>query len=137
MRILADTGPLVALLDRSDVHHAWAVECFKRLRPPLVTCEAVLAEAWHLLGAAPPARETLAAFHRDGILVCDFDFQQNAPEIWRLLKKYADASMDFADACLVRLAELDRESRVWTLDSGFRVYRKMDRRSIPVLAPWQ
>ena len=52
-----DTGAFVALLDRSDQYHKWSLESFKTLRAPILTCEAVLAETWHLLGAAPPARK--------------------------------------------------------------------------------
>jgi predicted nucleic acid-binding protein len=40
---LVDAGALVALLDRADLHHAWAKRCFMELSPPLLTCEAVLA----------------------------------------------------------------------------------------------
>ena len=58
--VLVDTGPLVALLDRSDSGHAWAVKVFKELRPPLLSCEAVLAETWHLLGDSGPSRAALA-----------------------------------------------------------------------------
>jgi predicted nucleic acid-binding protein len=60
---LADTGALVALLDRADIHHAWAVECFKTLRPPLITCESVLAETLHLLADLPPSVAALARLH--------------------------------------------------------------------------
>ena len=133
---LADTGALVALLDRSDKHHAWAVDCFKTLTPPVFTCEAVLAEAWHLLGEAPPSRSTLAALCQEGIIRSKFSYIDHAAEVWRLLKKYSDTPMDFADACLVRLSELHSGSCVWTTDSDFRVYRRMGRQAIPVLAPW-
>ena len=55
---LIDAGPLVALLDRGDQHHAWARATFDGLDAPLVTCEAVLSEAWFLArrGGAGPAR---------------------------------------------------------------------------------
>jgi predicted nucleic acid-binding protein len=135
--IVADTGALVALLDRSDLHHAWALECFKTLKPPLITCDAVLAEAWHLLGSAPPSRKVLAAMHRDGVFRSDFAFEDHAPNLWKLLEKYRDVPMDLADACLVRLSEIHAKARVWTTDSDFNVYRRLGRQIIPVLAPWQ
>ncbi|HPA16993.1 MAG TPA: PIN domain-containing protein [Verrucomicrobiae bacterium] len=134
--ILADTGALVALLDRSDHLHNWALGHFKALRPPLFTCEAVLAEAWHLLGEAPPSRTALARLHREGILDVRFDFQSEAPVVWRLLEKYRDVPMDLADACLVRMSELFPRSHVWTTDSDFRVYRRMGRQAIPRIAPF-
>jgi predicted nucleic acid-binding protein len=46
--ILLDAGPLVAYLNSKDRWHSWAVAQFKNLRPPLLTCEAVLAEACFL-----------------------------------------------------------------------------------------
>jgi len=125
----------VALLDRSDAWHEWAVEVLKTLRPPLLTCEAVLAEAWHLLGESGPSRNALAGLHANGILLVAFDFETEATAVWRLLNKYADVPMDFADACLVRIAELHAEPRVWTTDSDFRVYRRNGRQAIPLLFP--
>ncbi len=133
--VLADTGALVALVDRSDAWHEWAVEVFKTLRPPLLTCEAVLAEAWHLLGESGPSRNALARLHANGILHVAFDFETEAAAVWRLLHKYADTPMDFADACLVRMAELHTEPRVWTTDSDFRVYRRNGRQTIPLIFP--
>jgi predicted nucleic acid-binding protein len=45
MTAICDTGPLVAYLNRHDPHHAWAVAVMKQVRPPMLTCEAVLTEA--------------------------------------------------------------------------------------------
>ena len=133
--VLADSSALVALLDRSDALHPWAVETFRTLRPPLLVCEAVLAEASHLLTQAPPSREALARLHQGGILRAAFDFEREAAAVWRLLHKHRDVPMDFADACLVRLAELQRAPRVWTADADFYVYRRHGRQTIPLIFP--
>lgn len=42
MTAICDTGPLVAYLNRHDPYHTWAVAVMKQVRPPLLTCEAVL-----------------------------------------------------------------------------------------------
>ena len=125
----------MALLDRADLHHAWAVECFKELPPPLITCECVLAEALHLLADLSPSVTALARLHSDGILRVDFDFNSHAPAVWRLIQKYRDLPMDLADACLVRMSELHTDCMIWTTDAHFRVYRRHGRQSIPLLNP--
>ena len=40
-----------------------------------------------------------------------------------------------ADACLIRMPELQEPCRVVTLDSGFHVYRRHGRTVIPLLRP--
>lgn len=136
MRIwLADTGALVALLDRADSNHAWAVSCFKTLRPPLLTWETVLAETSHLLRALPRSLDALARLHREETLRAAFDFEAQAATVWPLLSKYRDVPMDFAHACLVRLTELHADCVLWTTDADFRVYRRHGRQLIPILCP--
>lgn len=134
--IIVDTGALVALLDRSDQHHEWAVQCFKNLRPPLLTCESVLTEAWHLLGHAEVSRRALVEMCRAEVVKVVFDLNVELPAVLKLLEKYADTPMDFADACLVQMVESISEARVWTVDSDFVVYRRSNRRVIKTLAPW-
>jgi len=133
--VLVDTGAIVALLDRSDHHHKWALDCFKKLEPPLLTCEAILTESYYLLGFSNASRRTLAKLCQENIFRIDFDFQSNAIDVWRLLKKYEDTPMDFADGCLVRLSEIFSGSVVWTVDSDFTVYRKLGRQKIPLISP--
>lgn len=135
-RCIADTGALVALLDRGDLHHDWAKACFKTLFPPLITCESVLAEAIHLLSDLPPSVEALHRLHRDALLRVEFDFETHASAVWRLISKYRDLPVDFAGACLVRMTELHSDCVVWTTDRHFRAYRRNGRQSIPILSPF-
>lgn len=134
--VIVDTGPIVALLDGSDSHHSWARECFRHLAPPLATCEAVLCEAYFILQRFPPGRQTLLAMIAGGAFSLPFRVGDHLPDITKLLAKYSDTPMDFADACLLRMAETSRDHKVWTVDSDFKIYRLNNRRVVPVLAPW-
>jgi uncharacterized protein len=133
--IIVDTGPLVAYLDRSDRDHLWAKECFMRITRPLLTCEAVVAEALFLLrrGGIDPAG--LLNLISRGLVVPDFSLAAEIQVIQQLTKIYRNIPMSLADACLVRMAETHENSKVMTLDSDFVVYRKSRRKVIPLLMP--
>ena len=130
---LVDAGFLVALLSRRDANHGWAAAQAPRLPPPWATCEAVLSEASHLLGA----RGTLsfASLLRRGALVCDYRFADDMDAVLKLLEKYADVPMRFADACLVRMTETLNEPVLLTTDADFRIYRRHGRQIIPCVLP--
>ena len=133
--IVLDTGPLVALLNRRDHHHVWARERWAHLVPPLFTCEAVLAEACFLVQSLEGGQAAVLDLARRGVLDVSFHVAEEADAVHRLVKKYQDVPMSFADGCLVRLAERHTEGVVFTLDSDFTVYRKHGRQIIPTLAP--
>jgi predicted nucleic acid-binding protein len=123
-RGLLDTGPLVAFIDRRDRFHQWSVDALSHFEPPLFTCDAVIAEAWHLLGRAQHGRDTLLALLQSGDVVISFSLASDLPTTLKLMKKYSDQPMSVADGCLVRMAELDPKATVVTLDSDFKVYRR-------------
>jgi len=121
---LLDTGPIVALLDRHEVHHRTVADAWPDCERRVVTTEAVLVEAAHL------------AARRGGnhALALEFLISAQVPVIAlhlpmheqcvHLLRRYADVPMDYADATLVALADRLRITRVFTLDRrGFRSYR--------------
>lgn len=133
--VIADAGPLVAYLDRSDAHHDWAREQMARLTEPLITCEAVMAEAWHLLRRGRIDPDHLLGLVHQGALIVAFDFMAEVDAIRTLIHRYRNVPMSLADACLVRLSEKHENCRVFTVDSDFVIYRRHARRTIPLLAP--
>jgi len=131
--LLVDAGFLVALLSRRDAHHPWAVTQATQHAPPWRTCEAVLSEAFHLLGSrGTPALSAL--LQRRAVLV-NFDFNDDTESVLRLLQKYADVPMSLADACLVRMTEALSDALLLTTDADFRVYRRHSRQVVPCLIP--
>lgn len=132
---LTDSGPLVALLDRSERHHAWAHEQFEHVRGPIWTCEGAIVESAHLLAAVGiPPWSVLELIERE-VIVVRFDLEANLDRVLTLMQKYADTPMDFVDACLVTMTETKRDCRLLTLDSDFQVYRRFERQAIPLITP--
>ena len=135
MRVILDTGPLVALLNSRDRHHGWAVDQWSRIAPPLLTCDAVLAEACFLVQPFAGGQAAVLDLVRRSVLDASFQLAEEAGALSRLLKKYGDVPMSLADGCLVRMAELNDDTTVLTLDSDFRLYRKNGRQVIPTVTP--
>jgi predicted nucleic acid-binding protein len=130
---LLDTGPLVSALARHEPQFGpWAKDMMRRLPRPLYTCEAVLAEAAHMLGSPDAVLATLA----DGLVVCPWNLAEHHARVRELVRKYADLPMDLGDACLVAMSEKWWDCRVVTVDtSDFTVYRRRGRHAIPLLVP--
>lgn len=134
-RVIIDTGPLVALLNRNDAAHAWVVQQLRDIQPPMLTCESVLAEATYLTRQMPGARAALIEMLGDGFLSIGMAMADHHSALLAMIRRYGDVPMSLADACLVRLAELYPQSPVLTLDSDFLVYRKNGRQVMTVLRP--
>ena len=124
MLAIVDTGPLVAFLDRAERHHRWVTQRVNELEAPLLVCEPVLAEAMFLLARFSRAQEALLDLLQNGALSIAFRIDEQLGALRTLLRKYRDAPMSLADACVVRMAELHDRHAVMTLDSDFSIYRK-------------
>ena len=133
--VLMDTGPLVASLNRRDRYHRWAKARLGELDPPISTCEPVLAEACFLLRDTPGGAAAVLALVERGVLQVDFQVTPHARSLATLMTKYADVPMSLADACLVRMTELDGGRSVMTLDGDFLRYRRHGRQVIPIMMP--
>jgi predicted nucleic acid-binding protein len=132
MKGIADTGFIVAFGNRSDHHHGWAVDLAKMVTEPLLTCEAVLAEAAFHLGSTA----YVLALLQDEMLRVAFDCTRSLEQLGDLAERYKDRKPDLADLCLVRMSELFPRHVVITVDENdFRVYRRNKREVIPTLCP--
>ena len=134
--VLADTGPLVAILDRMDQDHAWAVREGKRLPPKMFSCEAVLSEVHFLTRDIPEAKNRIERWLVDGWLELPFSVRDHHSLLHELMTRYASVPMSFADACLVCMVEDNQGATVLTADSHFTIYRQQSRRLIPLIAPF-
>jgi uncharacterized protein len=132
---LLDTGPLVSFLAFGLKHHAWIVGQWQRLRPPLLTCEPVLTEAAFLLKREGRDADAVFAMLERGVIRISLSIEEEAADLRALMHRYRNRPMSLADACLVRLSEMHRQSEVFTLNSGFRIYRRHGNKVIPVLMP--
>jgi len=129
---ILDAGPIIATLNAKDTHHRWACATLKRLGPPFYSCPEAIAEAAAMTGQPAAIVEMIQAEE----IILAFDLSQQTAAVLSLLKKYRDREMDLADACIVRMTELIRDSRVITVDrSDFAVYRRNGREIIPVIVP--
>jgi len=123
-RALADTGALLAYLDRSDRWHAPCRAALAELRLPLVTSLAVLTELFHLVGDNPREVDAAWGFVRSGAVTVLPISDAELPELESLMHRYRDRPMDLADATLVHLAGRESISTVFTVDhDDFETYR--------------
>ncbi len=132
--MLVDAGPLVALIDRADPSHDACVATLKTLRDPLVTVWPAFTEAMYLLGRSWQGQKALwSRLETEALALAPLD-EVDAPRMRELMDKYRDLPMDLADAALVRVAERDALTQIFTLDrKHFSVYRPGRRRRFSVV----
>ena len=132
MKGIADAGLIVALLNRDDRHHKWALEIARTVSEPLLTCEAVLSEAAFQVGSI----QWVLGLVREGFLKIAFDLSRNFEEVVELAERYQDRTPDLADLCLIRMSEIHGGLPVLTVDEkDFRIYRRNGRDVIPIVCP--
>jgi predicted nucleic acid-binding protein len=135
MIVLVDTSVLIALIDPDTREHQWAQDWAKLLPQPFQTSEPVLTEAAFVLARDGFDADELFALAEAGVVRVGLRFEDERASLRELMARYRDVPMSLADATLVRLAELNEESRVFTLDADFRTYRRHRNKIIPVLIP--
>ena len=134
IRTLADTGALLAYLDRTDRWHEPCLTAFAELHLPLITSQAVLTELFHLTVDHPGEVEITWKFIRSGALTISPIDDHDLPDSEALMHKYRDRPMDFADATLVHLARRESLATIFTIDhNDFQTYRIGGRKRFRIL----
>ena len=132
--LLLDTGALVSLLDRSQKRHQAFARFFGEWTRPVVSTEAVLTEATHLLGGLKGGRQACIDFFLSGGALLVPATKGSLRRSRDLVNQYADLPMDYAPATLVVLAEELGTNLVFTTDRrDFAVYRIKGRRHFDVV----
>jgi predicted nucleic acid-binding protein len=132
--VLVDAGPLFALIDAADSYHEACVEALRSFHEPLITVWPAFTEAMYLLGGSWRGQRALWSRIETGALMLSPLDADDAPHMRELMEKYLDLPMDLADAALVRVAERENLTRIFTLDRRhFSVYRPGRRRRFVIV----
>jgi predicted nucleic acid-binding protein len=114
--VLADTGPIVAILSESDEHHDACIEQLQRIKGPILTCWPVVTEAVWLLRAYPASiARLLSSFNGRPFELAPLN-AVDMSGISAILAKYRDLDIQLADASLVLLANREGVDTIFTLD---------------------
>lgn len=132
-KILIDSGPLIALFDASDKHHQNTINFIKTNNYPLVTTLASITETLHLLDFNRNAQIDFLEWIQKGAVEIHNIENSDFKRLKDLTEKYRDLPMDFADSCLVYLAEKLNINTIATIDRDFTVYRIQGRRKFKTI----
>ena len=132
--IIVDTGPFIALFDKSDHYHDICHNILSSIKPPMLTTLPVLTEAFYMLNFSWHIQDRLWNFIiQENIKIVSLSNKQLS-RCRELMKKYHDLPMDFADASLIAAAEAENISTVFTLDhKDFKVYRGRQKKQFKLL----
>ncbi|MEQ1856870.1 MAG: PIN domain-containing protein [Longimicrobiales bacterium] len=126
-----DTGPLVAYINLKDPEHARVAEALDAFHGRLLSTAAVITEAMHFLAKIRSGPDVLAdLLSSGGIVVVDVFQPSDLRAAARLMGRYHDTPMDFADATLVVAGEALGVLDILTLDRrGFSTFRTREGKS--------
>ena len=122
MIAILDTGPWVALIDRSESRHAECVQWLKKFSGRLYSTEAVLTEVLYLLNFSTTAQCAALDFVLEAVVEIVPVNTKSLKKVKSMMKKYADLPMDFADATIVCLA----------IDAGIQNIVTFDRKDFAI-----
>jgi hypothetical protein len=125
-RILIDTGPIVAVLDQRDQHHAACKAYADQISEVVYTCWPVITEACYLLRRRPDLVDRLLEMVHGGFYELLDIPAEEITQVGGILSKYRDQDIDLADACLAHLADRESILTVFTVDDRhFLLFRNV------------
>ena len=123
--ILIDSGPLIALFDKSDRYHIRVVEFLKTFQGKFITTWSVLTEVSHILDFNLNVQiDFLKWVEMGGVEVYNIS-QNDLSHIIEMMQKYTNVPMDLADATLMYVAHKENIKKILSIDSDFDIYRTL------------
>jgi predicted nucleic acid-binding protein len=111
------------MMDATERWHGACVEAYDRVRLPLATTSAVLAETFYFTVKRNLRLRTWEFIRAAPIVIAPIT-NEDLPSLEVLMHRYADRPMDFADATLVHIAEREGLNTILTVDHyDFETYR--------------
>ena len=134
MIAILDTGPWVALIDRSESRHTECVQWLKNFSGKLYSTEAVLTEVLYILSFSITAQCAALDFVLQSVVEIVPSNTGSLKKAKNLMKKYADLPMDFADATIVGLATETGLQDIITFDKkDFTTYKLPKKKSFKIM----
>jgi predicted nucleic acid-binding protein len=134
--VIIDAGPLYSFLDRNEQNHDWTCTQFRKIRGPMLTCDAALSEVCFLLQREKLETAGLREILQREVIIPGVASRRGLDRALELMARYKEVPMSFADACFVVMIEDNPGSALFTLDRDFTIYRRQRRRLIPLIAPF-
>ena len=134
MKAILDTGPWVALIDKSESKHDICVRWLKNFPGKLYSTESVLTEVLYLLNFSVKAQTAAIDFVLKSVVEIIPSSVESIKKVKILIKKYSDLPMDYADATIVCLAMDTGIYNIITLDQkDFNIYRFKKKQSFVIM----
>jgi predicted nucleic acid-binding protein len=134
MIAIFDTGPWVALIDRSESRPPECVTWLQNFSGRLYSTEAVLTEVLYILNFSITAQRAALDFVLESVIEIVPSSTASLKKTKNLMKKYADLPMDFADATIVCLANETGMQNIVTFDQkDFSIYKLPKKKSFTIM----
>jgi predicted nucleic acid-binding protein len=133
--VLVDASFLVSVCDKQEPYHRRCMAVLEQANQQFFTCEPVITEAIYLLRRLPGAPQAILANIREGLLEIPFQLALGVDATLACYNKYRDTPCDFADACLIAMADQLNTGDILTLDSDFKHYRWRRNKRFRLLIP--
>jgi len=129
-KTLIDSGPLIALFDKSDKYHLRVLEFIKTFQGELITTWAVITEVSHMLDFNLNVQiDFLKWCELGGVKIYEIS-QDELSKIRVMMEKYSDIPMDLADGTLMYVASREKLKNIVSIDSDFDVYRTLKKQNL-------
>lgn len=117
VKMLIDSGPLIALFDKDSKYHSWAINLIRENNRELITTIATIHEVLQALAFSDGAQRDFLSWVEKGAVTVAPVSEDDITRLWEITTQHEGRVLDLADATLVVLAEKYGIDKVATLST--------------------